>query len=157
MFQNLADSSCADRAQGTVGAARRRRNGRLRAFLKHERMTVAMNLATIQHHSYMKSAVVDVGVQVGSPLALVIEYLSSAPVFGYLAPAPAVQRHTVEPHALRADPRRSCAAEGGTAGGFLQGFGHREECPRSHKILSLSALWISFHRWWNSWWKCRPS
>ena len=28
-------------------------------------------------------------------------------------------------HALRADPRRSCAVEGGTAGGFLQGFGHR--------------------------------
>ena len=96
MFQNPADSSCADRAHGTVGAARRRRNRRLRAFLKHERMTVAMNLATIQHHSYMKSAVVDVGVEVGSPLAPVIEYLCSAPVFGYLAPAPAVQRHTVE-------------------------------------------------------------
>ena len=62
----------------------------------------------------MKSAVVDVGVQVGSPLASVIENLSSAPVIGYLAPAPAVsypssslvdpqfsltdrvQRHTVE-------------------------------------------------------------
>ena len=26
-----------------------------------------------------------------------------------------------------------------------------------HKILSLSALWTSFRRWWNSWWKCRPS
>ena len=54
-------------------------------------MAVAMNLATIQHHSYMKSAVVDVGVQVRSPLAPV-----SAPVFGYLAPAPVVLRHTVE-------------------------------------------------------------
>ena len=74
---------------GTVGAARRRRNRRLRAFLKHERMTVAMNLATIQHHSYMKSAVVDVGVQVGSPLAPVIECMFSAPAIGYLAPAPA--------------------------------------------------------------------
>ena len=74
---------------------------------------MALNLATFQHHSYMKSAVVDVGVQVGSPLAPVIEYMSSAPV-KYLAPAPAVsypssglvdlqfsptdraQRHTVE-------------------------------------------------------------
>ena len=28
--------------------------------------------------------------------------------------------------------------------------------PRSHKILSLSALWTSFRRWRNSWWKCRP-
>ena len=24
-------------------------------------------------------------------------------------------------------------------------------------MVSLSALWISFHRWWNSWWKCRQS
>ena len=114
MFPNPADGLCADRAHGTVGVARRRRNRRLRAFLKHERMTVAMNLATFQHHSFMKSAVVDVGVQVGSPLAPVIEYMSSAPVIVYLAPAPAVshpssglvdplfsltdrvQRHTVE-------------------------------------------------------------
>ena len=82
MFQHLADSSRADRAQGTVGAARRRRNRRLRAFLKHERMTVAMNLATIQHHSYMKSAVVDVGAQVGSPLAPVIESYPSSSLVG---------------------------------------------------------------------------
>ena len=59
-------------------------------------MSVARNVAAIQHHSFMKSAVVDVGVQVGSPLAPVFEYMSSAPVIGYLAPAPAVQRHTVE-------------------------------------------------------------
>ena len=90
MIQNPADGLCADRAHGTVGAARRRRNRRLRAFLKHERMTVAMNLASIQHHSYMKSAVVDVGVQVGSPVAPVIEHMSSAPVIGSLAPATAV-------------------------------------------------------------------
>ena len=51
-----------------VGAARRRRNRHLHAFLKHERMTLAMNLATIQHHSFMKSAVVDVGVPVGALL-----------------------------------------------------------------------------------------
>ena len=67
MSQNLADGLRADRAPGTVGEARRRRDRRLRAFLKHERMTVAMNLATVQHHSHMMSAVVDVGVQVGRP------------------------------------------------------------------------------------------
>ena len=82
MFPNPADGLCADRAHGAVGAARRRRNRRLRAFLKHERMTVAMNLATIQHHSYMKSAVVDVGVQVGSPLAPVIESYPSSGLVG---------------------------------------------------------------------------
>ena len=71
---------CADRAHGTVGAARRRRDRRLRAFLEHERMTVAMNLATIQRHSYLKSGVVNVGVQAGSPLAPVTEYVAPAPV-----------------------------------------------------------------------------
>ena len=79
MFSNPADGFCVDRAPGTVGAARRRRDRRLRAFLKHERMTVAMNMATIQHHSFMKSAVVDVSVQVGSPLAPVTEYVAPAP------------------------------------------------------------------------------
>ena len=68
MFQNSADGSCADHAHGTIGAARRRRNRLLRAFLKHEHMTVAMNLAT--------SAVVEVGVQVGSPLAPVTQYVT---------------------------------------------------------------------------------
>ena len=95
MFQNLADGLRADRAPGTVGAARRRRDRRLRAFLKHERLTVAMNLATIQHHSHMKSSVVDVCVQVGSPLAPVtaapaVTYAAPAPVVGYVSPAPAV-------------------------------------------------------------------
>ena len=80
MFPNPADGLCADRAHGTVGAARRRRDRRLRAFLKHERVTVAMKLATIQHHSYLKSGVVNVGVQVGSPLAPVTEYVAPAQV-----------------------------------------------------------------------------
>ena len=75
-----ADGLCADRAHGTVGAARRRRDRRLRAFLKHERMAVVMNLAAFQHHSFMKSAVVDVGVQVGSPLAPLTEYVASTSV-----------------------------------------------------------------------------
>ena len=47
MFQNPADGSCADHAHGTVGKAFRRRSRQLRAFLKQERMTVAMSLATI--------------------------------------------------------------------------------------------------------------
>ena len=78
MFPNPADGLCADRAPGTVGAARRRRDRRLRAFLKHERMAVAMNLATIQHHSFLKSGVVNVGVQEGSPLSPVTEYVAPA-------------------------------------------------------------------------------
>ena len=84
MSQNLADGLRADRAPGTFGAARRRRDRRLRAFLKHERVTVAMNLATIQHHSYMKAAVVDAGVQVGSPLAPVAEYVAQKHITRHL-------------------------------------------------------------------------
>ena len=68
---------CADRAHGAHGAARRRRDRRLRAFLKHERMTVAMNLATVQHHSFKKSAVMEVGVQVGSPLCFASDFSSA--------------------------------------------------------------------------------
>ena len=41
---------------------------RLEWPVAEEIFNVAMNLATIQHHSFMESAVVDVRVQVGSPL-----------------------------------------------------------------------------------------
>ena len=104
MSQNLADGLRADRAPGTVGAARRRRDRRLRAFLKHERETVAMNLATVQHHSHMKSAVVDVGVQVGSPLAPVTEYVTPAPAVSYAAPAPVVDYVAPAPSVTYAAP-----------------------------------------------------
>ena len=72
---------------GTVGAARRRRERRLRAFLKHERLAVAMNMATIHHHSYMKSAAVDVCVQVGSPFAPVTDYVALAPAVTLSVPS----------------------------------------------------------------------
>ena len=58
-------------------------------FLKHVRVTVSMNLATVQHHSFMKSTVVEVGVQVGSPLRY-DHGLSSAP-------APAVTTLLLDP------------------------------------------------------------
>ena len=41
----------ADRACSGVGSARRRRERRLRAMLRHERQTVAMELAATLHHS----------------------------------------------------------------------------------------------------------
>ena len=52
MFRNPADGPRADRAHGAHGAARRRRDRRLHAVLRHERMQVAMNLATVHHHSF---------------------------------------------------------------------------------------------------------
>ena len=48
MIQNPADGSCAERASG---ATVRWRERRLRAWHRHERMTVAMELATALHHS----------------------------------------------------------------------------------------------------------
>ena len=95
MFRNPADGLRADRAPGTVGEARRRRDRRLRAFLKHERMSVAMNMATVQHHSYMKSAVVDFCVQVGSPLAPVTEYVAPAPAVALSVPSQQLRPATV--------------------------------------------------------------
>ena len=50
MIQNPADGSCAERALGS-GSARRRRERRLRSFLRHELMTVRMELAAALHHS----------------------------------------------------------------------------------------------------------
>ena len=51
MFQNPADGFCADRAHGSSGSARRRRERRLRSWLRHERMTVAAELSAALHHS----------------------------------------------------------------------------------------------------------
>ena len=51
MFPNPADGFCADRAHGSSGSAKRRRERRLRSMLRHDRMTVAMALAEKLHHS----------------------------------------------------------------------------------------------------------
>ena len=54
MIQNPADGSCADRAHGSGSARRRER--RLRSCLRHERMTVRMELAAALHHSSFRGA-----------------------------------------------------------------------------------------------------
>ena len=51
IFQNPADGFCADRAHGSSGSAKRRRQRRLRSWLRHERQTVALELAAALHHS----------------------------------------------------------------------------------------------------------
>ena len=43
-------------AERDVGSARRRRERRLRSWLRHERMTVRMKLAAALHHSAVKGA-----------------------------------------------------------------------------------------------------
>ena len=51
MIPNPADGFCADRAHGSSGSAKRRRERRLRAMLRQERQTVAMELAAAFHQS----------------------------------------------------------------------------------------------------------
>ena len=51
MFQNPADGFCAERAHGSSGSAKRRRERRLRAWLRHERQLIALHLAEALHHS----------------------------------------------------------------------------------------------------------
>ena len=51
MFQNPADGFCADRAHGSSGSAKRRRERQLRAFHRHEAMSVKLALVTALHHS----------------------------------------------------------------------------------------------------------
>ena len=55
MIHNPADDSLADRTHGS-GSARRRRERRLRSFLRHERMTVRMDLSAALHHSSFRGA-----------------------------------------------------------------------------------------------------
>ena len=54
MIHNPADGSVAERV--FTGSARRRRERRLRSFLRHERMTVRMELAAALHHSSFRGA-----------------------------------------------------------------------------------------------------
>ena len=51
MFQNPADGFCAERAHGSSGSPKRRRQRRLRSWLRHERQTVAVEVAAALHHS----------------------------------------------------------------------------------------------------------
>ena len=48
----MAESSCRPRMVDGDGAAKRRRQRRLRSWLRHEQQTVAAVLATVSHHSY---------------------------------------------------------------------------------------------------------
>ena len=60
-----------------LGAARRCRDRRLRAFLNHECMTVAMKLVTAYHHAFKKTNMMEVGVQVGSLLPFAYKLTSA--------------------------------------------------------------------------------
>ena len=82
------------------GAARRRRERRLRAFLRHEKLSLAMQMA-VSHHSWHRGGRADASTQIvthsdaatcaatAAP-APEFEYVAPAPVIEYIAPAPTV-------------------------------------------------------------------
>ena len=72
------------------GGAARRRERRLRAFLRHEQPSLAMQTATVSHHSWRRAGRADASTQTVSysAPAPVVEHAAPAPVFEYAAPAP---------------------------------------------------------------------
>ena len=120
----------ADRVDHATGAARRRR--RLRAHLRYARMSVAMFLAECQHHTAPEEGKGPGGGTGGAPQGRVPEDCSLAgcgPTCCWSRTAarasPAAHRGTHRRRlALRADPRRTGAADGGPTGGFHEDARH---------------------------------
>ena len=73
------------------GAARRRR--RLRAFLRHEKLSLAMQMATVSHHSWHRAGRADASTQTmtHTDAATCAATAAPAPVFEYVAPAPVIE------------------------------------------------------------------
>ena len=66
-----------DGAHVCDGRAARRRDRRLRQWLRHERLSNRMNVAEMRHHAAPQPTYIHVGTQAASP---VIEYVAPAPV-----------------------------------------------------------------------------
>ena len=114
------------------GSARRRRERRLLSWLRHERMTVRMELTAALHHSAFKGAGFETHdaprsqKTVNSKRDAELFSLFEEEIGGTrpdrlsnVRPQERVQRPSDRPRALcsgGAGPRRSCAAGGGTAG-----------------------------------------
>ena len=75
------------------GAARRRRERRLRAFLLHEKLSLAMQMATVSHHLWHRAGRADASTQalIHTDAATCAATAAPAPVFEYVAPAPVIE------------------------------------------------------------------
>ena len=97
---NFSERSAVDAMYGVDGAAARRRDRRLRQFLRHEQLSVKMHVAAALHHSAQRGARVDASTQTDSYAAAtcaataasvpIFEYVAPAPVIEYISPAPAM-------------------------------------------------------------------
>ena len=85
-----------ERTPDVSGSARRRRERRLRCFLRHEEMAVRMALARATHHALQRHQCTQIvtpaetDAATSAPLP-VIEYLVSAPAVNCVAPAPVIE------------------------------------------------------------------
>ena len=125
-----------------AGAAKRRRERRLRSWWRHERMSIACALAEALHHSsgapkYDKRVVEDAkhGAVRGQTAATRVreatgmQYFTfddeGKPVAGERFRPMVMDLRRIPVHVEEPSPRRPCAADGGTAGGsghFLSPF-----------------------------------
>ena len=85
-----------ERALDVVGSARRRRERRLRCFLRCEEMAVRTALARATHHAVQRHQCTQMVTPAATDAATsaplpVIEYMVSAPGNNYVAPAPVIE------------------------------------------------------------------
>ena len=126
--------------QPRTGAAQRRRQRRLRSWWRHEQQSIAAALATSLHHSLRGQRKARAGEEESEtkctakfrttpphqpvPFSLYDDG-GGRPVAEPPGPQERIQRRTVEqPAELAPMVRRSCAANGGPAGGSAQAFRH---------------------------------
>ena len=148
-------------AAGGTSSARRRRERRLRSWAKHERLSVAMATAEKLHHSANRTALSkeeeveqDYALRGQKPARAGpgMQYLFVGgvsvpePVGGALAAgsgSPAHNGAEDRAHAVRADHRRSCAAEGGLCVGCVQGPGQLD-CRAGYRSAQAVVFFVSF-------------
>ena len=147
--QNSAVAMFGERdTSGGTGSARRRRERRLRAYLRYARMSVAMALAESTHHSAPRCqktarageearvALHGHGPEAPLPQGRVLRH-----VVGHL-PAPSLDVPVPQMVDQLLDIEHFFA-------------GRLSKCPRSCLSMSLCARPCALRSWWNSWWKYR--
>ena len=156
----------------SAGTARRRRERRLRQFLRHERLSVAMALAEFTHRTSggqrkdrgrgggsrdaLHSQVPDASSSPGGRRASILPRRRWAAGAGSAAQRGADRGD----RAFGADPRCCCAAGGGQARGSFRHFDPEvpEQVIDVPKII-LEDIPVRARSvgssWWTSWWLCR--
>ena len=154
MFQNPADGFRADRALGSSGSAKRRRERRLRAMLRHERQTVAMALAEKLHHSSRGQRMARAGEEESETNYTAALRKMLPPRDGFCGTL-----WDICPRLLLMSLCRrwwtSCWTLSISSPHSRLILSRLSKCPRSCTSMSLCARPCALRSWWNSWWKYR--